>query len=438
MSFELAVIALLVLANGLLAGAEIAVVGVDRTKLRQLMDEGGSRARALAALRKHPEQFFATVQVGITVIGATASAFGGATIAHEIEAVLSRIPWMEPAARQLSLALVIAGVSFLSIILGELVPKTLALRHAVGYALLASRPIALLAAVARPLVWLLTVCSNAVLALFGVKATFTESRLSSDELRNLVDEATEAGEIDPAAGEIASRALEFSELTAAEVMVPRSRVVAIPRTASPDDLRAIVLEQGYSRLPVQGDTLDDIVGYVLVKDMLAMAWERQLIVLEDFIRPPLFVFEGTKAPAVLEQMRDKRVHLAIVVDEHGGTSGIVTTEDLLEELVGEILSERAGQEPSVTKQPDGSWLVPAEMPVRRLNRELDLSLPEDGDYSTLAGYCLALAGRVPEVGDVMVSDTGLRIEVLAADQRSVSLVRVWPPSAHAVSRAEAG
>jgi putative hemolysin len=128
-------------------------------------------------------------------------------------------------------------------------------------------------------------------------------------------------------------------------------------------------------------------------------------------------------------MRDKRVHLAIVVDEHGGTSGIVTTEDLLEELVGEILSERAEEEESVKRQPDGSWLLPAELPIRRLNREFGLELPEDGDYSTLAGYCLALAGRVPEVGDMLVSSSGIRIEVLGADQRSVFRVRLWPTSA---------
>ena len=429
MTFELAVIVLLVLANGLLAGAEIAVVGVDRGKLRQLVEGGGHRARALAALRKHPERFFATVQVGITVIGATASAFGGATLAHELEGVIALVPWLRRAAEELSLALVVAGISFLSIILGELVPKTLALRHASGYALIASRPVAFLATVARPLVWLLTVCSNAVLALFGVRATFTESRLSSDELRNLVDEAKEAGEIDAAAGEIAARALEFSSLTAEECMVPRARVVAIPRKATPDEIRTIATEQGFSRLPVQGDTLDDIVGYVLVKDMLSMAWDRQLIVLEDFIRPPLFVFEGTKAPTVLQQMRDRRVHLAIVVDEHGGTSGIVTTEDLLEELVGEILSERAEADDSVKKQPDGSWLLAAELPIRRLNRELPVELPEGDDYSTLAGYCLALAGRVPEIGAVLVSDGGIRIEVLAADERSVSRVRLWPAPA---------
>jgi putative hemolysin len=132
---------------------------------------------------------------------------------------------------------------------------------------------------------------------------------------------------------------------------------------------------------------------------------------------------------VLQQMRDKRVHLAIVVDEHGGTSGIVTTEDLLEELVGEILSERAEEEEDVKKQPDGSWLLPAELPIRRLNRELGLELPEERDYSTLGGYCLALAGRVPEVGDMLTSESGIRIEVLAADQRSVSRVRLWPAQA---------
>jgi putative hemolysin len=428
MAFELVTIVVLVLANGFLAGAELAVVSVDRVRFSQLLERGGRRARALAVLRKHPERFFATVQVGITVVGATASAFGGATLAHELQGALVLVPALKPFAEELGLALVVAGISFLTIVLGELVPKTLALRYASGYALLASRPIRTLATLTRPIVWLLTRCSNAVLWLFGVKATFTESRLSTDELRNLVDEATEAGAIDPAAGAIAARALEFAELTAEDIMVPRARVIALHRTASPDEVRTVALEQGYSRLPVQGENIDDIKGYVLVKDMLAMAWDRRLIVLEDFIRPPLFVFERTKAPAVLQQMRDRRVHMAVVVDEHGGTSGIVTTEDLLEELVGEIFSETADEEEPLRRLPDGSLVIQADTPIRRLNRELDLDLPEDDGYSTLGGFCLALAGKVPEVGAALVTPRGARIEILEGNERAVVKVRFWPAS----------
>ncbi|HVW27835.1 MAG TPA: hemolysin family protein [Polyangiaceae bacterium] len=428
MLVEFGVIFALVLMNGVLAGAEIAVVRVDRAPLKQLAEEGKRSARIVEGLRENPERFFAAVQIGVTLVTATASAFGGSRVARHLEPIIARVSFIAPIAPELSFVTIVGFVSFLTIVFGELIPKSLALRHSTTYALAIGPLIQMVSTAARPLVWFLTTVSNAVLALFGDSTTFSEARVSPDELLLLVNEAAESGSLHPAAGEIVSRALELPELTAADVMVPRARVVGIKRDESVADIQRIVTETGYSRLPVYGENLDEIVGYVLVKDFLAMAWERQLIVLDDLIRPAYFVVEGTKVPALLQEMRRRRVHLAIVVDEHGGTSGIVTMEDVLEELVGEIVSELADAAEPFRRMPDGSILVRGDTPIRDLNRLAGVDLPESDDWSTIAGLSMALAGRVPREGAVLSLPDGTELEVRAATDRTVREVRIRLPA----------
>ncbi len=212
--------------NGLFSGAEIAVVALRKSRLSQLVEAGGGAARAVERLRAEPERFLATVQIGITVVGATAAAFGGATLAGELAALLAPLPILGPYAPELALGAVVSAISALSIVLGELVPKSLALRAAERYALLAGRPLLAISQAARPVVWLLTRASNLVLRPFGDRTTFTESRVSAEELEALVDEAGQLGALDQPTAEIASRALAFRDLTAADVLVPRSRIVA--------------------------------------------------------------------------------------------------------------------------------------------------------------------------------------------------------------------
>ncbi len=428
MTTELLIILVLVLLNGIFAGTEIAVVSLRKTRLRELVEGGSRAARSVQFLREHPERFLATVQIGITVIGATASAFGGASLARRLEVVLREIPALGPWAPQLSLGIVVVAVSYLSLVFGELVPKSLALRNAEGYALAVGRPLVGLSMLARPVVWLLTASSNVVLRLFGDRTNFIEARISSDELQQMVEEASRSGSVHPGAGEIASRALEFSELTAADVMVPRGRVIGIPLDATNEDLRAILLEHGHSRMPVYDDDLDHIVGYVLIKDVLALAWEQQLIVMQDLVRPGYFVPETKRAVDLLQDMRDRRQHLAMVVDEAGGTAGIVTLEDLLEELVGEIFSERVEQIPTeMARQADGSWVVLATAAVREVNRVADIALPEEGDWTSVAGLCLALAERIPVKGDRLTTPDGTILEVLDASVRRIKTIRIIPP-----------
>jgi len=420
---EIAIILALILANGVFAGAEIAIIALRKSRLNQLVEEGRAGARSVLVLREQPERFLATVQVGITVIGATAAVFSGASLAARLTPALQRIPWIGSAAEDVALAIVVAFVSYLSLVFGELVPKSVALRASETYSLLVARPLRALAWSARPLIWFLTKSSNAVLRPFGDSTSFTESRLSPDELQQLVEEAAKTGSLDAGTSEIASRAIEFGRLTAADVMIPRNRVAGIPRGATPEEVRRLLLEEGHSRMPVYQGTLDNVVGYITARDVLSVAWEGDLVVLEDILRPPLFLPTTTPAIRVLKELQRRRMRLAFIVDEHGGLAGLVTLEDLVEELVGELFSEDESPEEAVRREPDGSALVRGDLPIREANRLLDLDLPEGEGWSTVAGLAIALAAGIPPPGARLRSGD-VSLEVVEATPHAVRLVRV--------------
>ena len=421
---ELLIVVALITVNGVFSGAEIAVIALRRTRLAQLVEDGRPGAKALHELRASPERFLATVQTGITVVGATAAVFGGSELAAELAPALASVPGVGRHAPQLALALVVALVSYLTLVIGELVPKSLALRSAERYALVVARPLLGLAWLARPLVWFLTWSSNALLRPLGDRTNFSEARLSAEELEQLVVEAGQGGALDAFTAEITSRALALRDLTAADVMVPRSRVVALPRDAAPEDIRRLVLEEGRSRMPVYDGTLDQVIGYVMAKDLAAMAWERQLVVLDDLVRPTHFVPESARAVSVLRDLQRRRAHLAVVVDEHGGMAGLLTLEDLIEELVGDILGEEEEPRALFQAEGDGALLVRGDAPIRELNRALGIALPEGDDYTTVGGLCVALAGDVPDRGVRLTAADGTALEIVEASTRVVRRVRL--------------
>jgi putative hemolysin len=424
---ELIVVLVLVVANGLFAGAEIAILTLRKSRLAQLVAERRRGAASVAALRDRPERFLATVQIGITVVSATSAAYGGASVAQGLEDALIRAGMDDELADNLAFAAVVAGISYLSLVIGELVPKSIALKHPERYALLVGRPLRLLAQAARPLVWLLTVSSNLILRGFGDRTTFTEARLSREEVQDVLREAEKSGAVEQPVGEIAARAIRLGELPVSAVMVPRGEMVAVPRTARVADLKHVLLEAGHSRLPVYGEGLDDLQGYVMAKDVLAMIWEEELIVLADILRPLVVLPARTPIVEALRELQRRRTQLAVVRDPDGSVAGIVTIEDMVEELVGEIASE---DEPlAILRQPDGSVLVKGTVPLRELNRELGLALPEEAGGTTIAGLCLARVGMIPAARTTIALDDGTVLEVVLATARRIDLVRVRrPPS----------
>jgi putative hemolysin len=422
MLLELLILLALALTNGLFAGAEIAVLTAANGRVQQRAKAHDGRALAVRALRERPERFLATVQIGITVVGAAAGAFGGANVARDL-AVYLEGP-LGNSADEIALVIVIAFVSFLSLVLGELVPKSLALRYSNAFAFLIGRPLLGLSKLMRPLEWLLTASSNLVLALFGDKTSFSEARTSRDELAELVQEAGKTGSVDARSSEIATRALGFGDVMVAEVMVRRDRMVAISRDARPEEVQRILLEEGHSRMPVYDGEIDRMIGYIVARDVLALAWEHDLITVTDIIRPLIYVTLSARISSVLLEMQTKRIQIAVVVDEYGSTAGLVTIEDLVEELVGDIFGEHEAPEETLQLEPDGTALVPGWLPTRKVNRALDTTLPITRESTTIAGLCMMLALTVPPIGSKLAAPDGTLLEVVDASPRRVRMVRV--------------
>ncbi len=422
MGTEILIVLGFLVANGLFAGSEIAILSVRRTRLREFLRRRDKRAIAIKKLRDQPERFLATVQIMITIAGTAAAAYGGARLEHTLSIKFEAVGL----GKGFSLATVIVLIVFFELVVGELVPKSLALRYSDKYSFLVARPLLALSVVMRPLVWLLTVVSNLFLRFFGDKTTFTEARLSRDELQQLVEEAAKTGSVDPRASEIASRALGFGEVTVAEVMVPRNRVVAMRLNAPNEEIQRMILEEGHSRMPVYDGSIDNIVGYVVARDVLALAWEKGLLVLQDILRPPHKVPEATRALDLLREMQRRRTQMAVVVDDHGGLSGLVTTEDLIEELVGDIMSEDDVPEVFFTREPVGTILVQGWASVRKVNRDLHLDLPVGKDRTTIAGLCMSLAQAIPQAGERLTTDNGTILEVIEASPRRVRRIRIHP------------
>jgi putative hemolysin len=421
LAIDLSIIVALALANAFFSGAEIAILAVRKTRLRELADDGHRAARLALRLREDPERFLATVQVGITVVGASAGAFGGAVLEAPIAAVLRRAGF-GTASDKVAFALVVAFVSVLSIVIGELVPKSLALRSSERVALWVSRPLFVMARVARPVIWFLTAASNALLRPFHDETTFTETRLSPDELQQLVEEATVAGSVDRETGEIASRALDLGRLKGFSVMIPRGGITWLKRTATREDAEKVLRERPHARYPVIDDERQPV-GYVIAHELYAQLLDDRFDLLAVLREIPLFP-ESAAAVDILRALQTARSEIGLIVDENGSTSGLVSIETLAEELFGEIAGENEEVRPGFARQADGSFLVRGEMPVHEINRELDLELPVEQVASTLGGLVLAEYGGFPRVGTKLALPSNVDAEVMETSARRVLLVRL--------------
>lgn len=422
---ELSIIVALTLLNAVFAGAEIAILAVRKTRLRELADEGRAAAVAALRLRETPERFLATIQVGITVVGATAGAIGGAALAQPFADWLAGLGFGRYS-YEVGFAAVVVLVSVLSIVLGELVPKSLALRSSERVSLLLARPLLWLSTVARPVVWFLTAASNLVLRPFRDHTTFTEARLSPEELRQLVEEAATAGALDPRAGDIASRAFDLSSLRVSALMVPRHEVVGLRKDATREQVWATLTRSPHERYPVLGDTPAELGGYVMARDLVTQIVETGKVDVAAATRQAPFFPESAAAVEALRTLQQRHTELGIVVDEQGDLAGIITLGDIAEELIGEIVSE--GEDPVewIVKEPDGSVLVLGATPVHDVNRELDIDLPEGPRFTTIAGLLIHDAGRMVRTGESFEID-GVRLTVVDASPRQVRRIRLQLP-----------
>jgi putative hemolysin len=424
---EVSIVVLLILLNGIFAMSEIAVVSARKTRLRQWAEEGNAKARAALELANNPNQFLATIQIGITLVGILAGVFGGATIAKELTVILNDISWLAPYSHPLSLALVVVVIAYLSLIVGELVPKRLALNNPERLAMAIAAPMQVLSRVAYPAVHLLGLSTELLLRALGMRPS-TEPLVTEEEIRALIEQGTQAGMFEEAEQEMVERVFRLGDRRVSAVMTPRTEIVWLDREASALEIRRTITESAHSRFLVADGSLDNVLGVVHAKDLLAHILGEQVVNLEATLQQPLYVPESMRALKVLELFKQSGTHIALVIDEYGGIQGIVTPSDILEAIVGDLPEAGEQVEPLAVQREDGSWLVDGMLPVDEFKDLFDLGeLPgeDQGIYQTLAGFVVMQLGRIPAATDYFVWE-GLKIEVVDMDGNRVDKVLVTP------------
>ena len=400
-SLELLVILILIVVNGFFSCSEFAIISIRKSRIAQLVAAGDERARILDEQRKDPHRLLAIVQIGVTVVGSTASAVGGIIAAEHLKPVLLATPYelVRNAAEPLSITVVVVIISYLSLILGELVPKTIGLQYADAVALRVAKPINVLEKIGSVAVSFLTVSSKTVLWLMRINV---EGRafITREEVQHIVAEGHETGVFSAAESEYIRNIFDFTHTSVREVMVPRTRMAALDLDMPREEMLRFILENQYSRYPVFRGSIENIAGVIHGKDFLGRIVTEPEFDINAIVRPPFYVPEGKRVNDLLKEMQRKRSHMALVVDEYGGLSGLVTTEDLLEELVGEIEDEHDIGEPRrVQRLADGSLIVDALISINDLEDLLNVKLAQDIPYDTLAGLILDQLGRFPEKGE---------------------------------------
>jgi putative hemolysin len=421
------IILVLVAFNGLLAMSEIAVVSARKARLRQRAEEGEAGAAAALQLSEEPTRFLSTVQIGITLVGIFAGAFGGATIAEKIGELLQTMPPLAPYGDAIGLAIVVAIITYLSLILGELVPKRIGLNHAEVVAVNIARPMQLLSRISGPLVSLLTLSTDTVLRLIRIRPS-QDAIVTEEEVKIMIAEGAEAGVFDEAEREIVESVFKMGDQHVGELMVPRVRMIWLDIEDPPDVNWQIVAGSSYSYFPVAQGDLDQLLGIVSSKRLLADLLTGAEPDIRTMLQQPLFVPETTTALRLMELLRDANPRVGIVVDEHGVIAGMVTPTDILEAIIGELPEPGDVPDPAAVEREDGSWLIDGLLLVDELDELFgvgDLSDDERGAFRTVGGLVMKVLDRLPATGDTVVW-RGLRMEVLDMDGRRVDKVLVTP------------
>ncbi|MGH2355838.1 MAG: hemolysin family protein [Chloroflexota bacterium] len=434
---ELLLIVVLIVVNGVLAMSELAVVSARKARLQQRAEEGNAGARVALELADHPSRFLSTIQIGITLVGILTGAFGGATVAAQIDARLEEVPALAPYSEAIGLVVVVIAITYVSLIMGELVPKRLALHNPEGIAVLIARPMARLSKVAGPVVSLLTISTEAVLRVLGVRAS-QEAPVSEEEIKVMIAQGTEAGVFHRAEQDLVDRVLSLDDRTVGKLMTPRLKVVWLDLDDPPEVNWRKIATSPHGHFPIGRGDLDNVVGMVSVRDLWAQTMAGQAPDLEQVAQTPLYVPESLRALRVLDVFRQSEtpMEVAIVIGEHGGTEGLITLTDLLEAIVGDLPPASQADAVQAVQRDDGSWLVDGALPVEELQDLLGVKELPDTDrrlYHTVGGFLMVHLRRVPQAGDRFDWD-GVRFEVVDMDGRRVDKVLVTPTQAAAANR----
>lgn len=431
-STELFVLFLLLLANGVFAMAEIAVVSARKARLKQLADEGDDRAKATLALANEPTRFLSAVQVGISLIGVLAGASTGASLAAKLTPTIAKIPALETSADEVALGLVVIGITLCSVILGELVPKRLGLMNPERVAMVLGPLVNAFAKIVSPVVSMLTFFTEALLKIFGIKQQ-KEAPVTEEEVNILIEQGRLAGVFNKTESDMVAGVLELDQLPVTSLMTPRPKIVFINLDDPEEVSWRKIVASGHSSFPVYQGTRDQVVGMVAVKALWAHSAIGLTTNLKNLLVQPLVVPETMNAIQLLEAFKKSSKHIALVSDEFGAIQGLVTLIDVLEAIVGDLPAQGFRQGPAAKQREDGSWLVDATLGVDELKSLLELEeLPheERADFQTLGGFVMTHFGRIPAAGDYF-DHAGWRFEVMDMDRHRVDkmLIAKTPPPA---------
>ena len=420
-----AAILLCLLGNGFFSGSEIAVISARRSRIEAMVAEGSRAAQRVKHLQDNMDHFLATAQIGVTVMGTLAGVLGGYLATQHLQPWFDSSTWLGRVVPPAFEAAFLVGlvIVYVELIVGELVPKALALRFTESAALLVSWPFEVMSHASRWVVRLLTASTRAVLLLFGIRDFRDRTFVSEEEIKHLVREGQQQGVLDEAKVDLIHGVFAFAETPVKKVMVPRPKIFALDAATSPDDVARLIIESGFSRIPAFDGSVDNIVGLAYVKDVLRLLEKRQPVVLRKILHPALFVPETKKVGDLLKELQKRRTHMAMVIDEHGSVTGLVTLEDLLEEIVGEIQDEYDWEERPIERLRDGSMVVEGTVSAADLREKFSVPIPESEEFQTVAGFMLERLGSVPKGGEV-VDFAGHRLTVVDIEKNRISRVKV--------------
>ena len=423
--FEIIAVILIVLANAFFVAAEFAIVKVRSTQIKPLAEKNNKRAKVAVKLITHLDEYLSATQLGITMSSLGLGWIGEPVTAKILEPVFHFLMITNlQTIHTLSITIGFIILTFMHIIVGELAPKNLAIRYPKASTLFISIPLNIFHLIFKPFIWALNSAANLILRALGINPVEENERFhSEEELRILLAEGRQSGAIDSTEHQLIEKIFEFNDKIAREVMVPRNYMVAINIDDSREKIFQTVIEEGFSRVPIYKDTIDNIIGIIYTKDLISAAEHRELIALEDIIRPATFVSATKQIGDLLKELQKNKVHIAIVIDEYGGVEGLVTMEDILEEIVGEIQDEYDVEPQEVVSERSGVYLVNPIIQIEDFNKRFNSKIPEDPDYQTLSGFLQKVTGHIPEVYE-RIDYKGISFTITKKSGNSILQVRV--------------
>ncbi len=422
---EILILTVLLLVNGVFAMYEIALVSSSKSRLEALAQKGSSTARTVLHVLEEPEKMLSAIQVGITLIGIVSGAYGGVALADDVKPFFEGFPAMAPYAGQLALASVISIITYFSLVVGELVPKSVALSAPERIVLALTPFMLVLTRIAYPFVWLLSVSTKGVNRLIGVKAS-DERAMTEEELKFLLQQSSDSGVIDQQESDLIKEVFRFSDKRASEIMTHRKDVVYLTPDMSVETILDILRREPYSKYPVCEESMDDVMGIVTVKDLLLAGRSEHGFDLRELASPPLLIPENVSAGKALEHFRNKKNGFGIIIDEYGSVQGILTLHDLAETLLGDIPEETEEIETEIVRRADGSWLVDGSMNIWDFLEEAGMGDAEDleeGDFNTVGGFAMFKLDKVPTEGDLFAY-RNLKFEIVDMDKSRVDKLLV--------------